>query len=107
MITLSVKSEEQFSLFASENKDVFYKFILKKIINAVLENKKSAGLFKFENGRTAFIAKRDYMLALNAAMTYFISVEDYESSARCRDIVNKLKVEDVIFQSSQPQMEKL
>jgi hypothetical protein len=54
-------------------------------------------LFRFGNtGFRAAARREEFVVILDQAMDFFIPQEMYEDAAKCRDLLTKIKIEDVI-----------
>ena len=100
MITLPTTSHGTLKKFLTEHRDLMFKYIVTEISRGIKTNSKQINLFKF--GETNFIAacqQTEFGLMLEQALLFFIEKEMYEDAANCRDLLTKVKVEDIIRKS--------
>ncbi len=77
-----------------------YQYLIKKIKGSLDNKQDRAVIFTFENSNIKKeIVKSRFKIVLTNAMNHFVSMEEYENAAKCRDILNRIKIEDIIEDS--------
>jgi len=100
MITLPTTSLGTLKKFLTTHRDLMFKYMVTEISKGVKTKSERVDLFKF--GETNYIAacsQNEFNLILEQALSFFIEKEMYEDAAKCRDLLTKVKVEDIIRKS--------
>ena len=100
MITLPTTSRGTLKKFLTTHRDLMFKYIVTEISKGVEAKSVRVDMFKF--GDTNFIAacqQSEFGMILEQALSFFVEKEMYEDAANCRDLLIKVKVEDIIRKS--------
>lgn len=77
------------SSIADEHKDIIYKFTVRQIYDAIINDKEYAMIFFMGDTNVNTAIHRDFFVNnLKLAMTYFVSVENYEWASICKDVIS-------------------
>lgn len=88
------------SHFAETNREVVYKYLLKRLKKAIHQNMDGVRIFQFNNpNKVAEINRDKYESQLDTMMRWFVETEDYESAGECRDLIRKITKKNVVDQS--------
>lgn len=78
--------------FAKNNKQLIAKVYLARLTIAINNDLEYIELFQYNDGRKKVrIKSKDYDRQLQSVIYHFVKSEDYESAARARDLLQKLK----------------
>lgn len=97
MITLPTASLGTLKKFLTDHRGLMFQYIMAEISRGLDQHVQRVDLFKF--GDTSFVAacrREEFVVVLNQAMDFFVNREMYEDAAKCRDLLTKTKVEDII-----------
>lgn len=100
MIELPTSSLGTLKKFLTTHRDLMFKYIVTEISKAVESENDRVDLFQF--GKTKFVAacrEDEYGMVLEQALSFFVEKEMYEDAAKCRDLITKVRVEQVIRNS--------
>lgn len=99
MIVLPItKMNGSFQTFLNANSDLMYRYTVKQIAYAIKKNLSQINLYRLGNTRyIATIRRHQYMKNVEFALKYFITMEDYEWAAKCRDLQKHIVVNDLIY----------
>ena len=100
MITLPTTSLGNLKKFLTTHRDLMFKYLVTEISKGVEAKSKQVDMFKF--GETKYIAtcqQNEFGMVLEQALSFFVEKEMYEDAANCRDLLTKVKVEDIIRKS--------
>lgn len=98
MIELPTTSLGTLKKFLTEHRDVMFKYIVTEISKGM--DRKRVDLFRFgESNYIATCQQNEYSIVLEQALSFFVEKEMFEEAAKCRDLITKVKVEDVIRKS--------
>ena len=95
MIELPITSLGTLNQFIADYGDIVLRYIMLKIDLEWEQDR--IDLFTFEG--SAYVARvysKDYINALDEALEVFVTNEQYEDAATCRDLITKISVESVI-----------
>jgi predicted alpha/beta-fold hydrolase len=95
MITFPNKPAPVIKHFLDQNKTLVYKYLLSKIKAAVKNKEDSIEVFQ-HNNKVESIQRKDFEKTLEHAIQEFCKVEDYESAAICKKLIDRIKIEDLI-----------
>jgi len=91
VVVLPFEDPHLLSEFAKTNRDVVYKYLLKRLKKAIRHNMDGVTVFQFNTpNKVANISRDRYEAQLNEMMSWFVETEDYESAATCRDLIRQL-----------------
>jgi len=92
MLKLPKVSPGSLNAFFDEHRPLVFKYIIRKIKNAVMAKDKEVKLFQFfGNNIVAMCPEKDYDKVLKQGMDVFIQNEMYEDAAICRDTLELIK----------------
>ena len=95
MLELPVTSLGTLNKFLTDNADIVLKYIMLRISDE--SEQEHIELFTFEHSEfVAKIDQEDYVGILNEALSVFVKIEQYEDAARCRDLITKISIDNVI-----------
>lgn len=100
MITLPTTSLGTLKKFLTTHRDLMFKYLVTEISKGVEAKSDGVAMFKF--GETNYIAmcqQNEFGIILEQALSFFVEKEMYEDAANCRDLLTKVKVEDIIRKS--------
>jgi protein-arginine kinase activator protein McsA len=97
MVTLRTDNPEDVAKFFWEHPELLHKLVVKKISNALKTNIRVISLFKFgtSSEHSAFMTRKTFPKALGKALEYFVEKEEYEQAAKCQQLIDKIKIENV------------
>lgn len=90
IVVLPFEDPNLLSEFTKNNRDVVFKYLLKRLKKAIDMKMDGIVVFQFKQNRVANIGRDRYEAQLNEMMSWFVETEDYESAATCRDLIRKL-----------------
>ena len=91
IVVLPFDDPNLLSEFAKTNRDVVYKYLLKRLKKAIDMKMDGVVVFQFKTQqKVANIGRDRYEAQLNEMMSWFVETEDYESAATCRDLIRQL-----------------
>jgi len=83
--------------FLNLNQPLLFKFLVKRIRKSILDNSDETLLFYLGDMRNAAIVRqKDYIRVLSDALAFFIKTEEYEWAGRCKTVLEKYSIEQVI-----------
>jgi hypothetical protein len=96
LVVLPFDDPQLLSHFAETNREVVYKYLLKRLKKAIHHNMDGVRIFQFNNpNKVAEIGRDKYQSQLDTMMTWFVETEDYESAGECRDLIRQLTTNNV------------
>ena len=95
MITFPNKPAPVIKHFLDQNKTLVYKYLISKINAAIKDGNSSIEVFQ-HNNKVESIQRKDFQKTLDHAIHEFCKVEDYESAAICKKLIDRLKIDDLI-----------
>jgi len=96
IVVLPFNDPQLLSHFSETNREVVYKYLLKRLRKAVKFNMDGIVIFRFNNPqKIASIGRDKYESQLNTMMDWFVETEDYESAGECRDLIRQLTTNKV------------
>lgn len=91
VVSLPFDDPNLLSEFAKTNRDVVYKYLLKRLKKAIHMKMDCVVVFQFKTKhKVANISRDRYEAQLTEMMSWFVETEDYESAATCRDLIRQL-----------------
>jgi hypothetical protein len=100
LVVLPFDDPQLLSHFAETNREVVYKYLLKRLKKAIHQNMDGVRIFQFNNpNKVAEINRDKYESQLDTMMRWFVETEDYESAGECRDLIRKITKKNVVDQS--------
>lgn len=88
IVTLPFDDPMKLPLFINDHKEMVYRYVLKRFLMSMKNNKKTVVLFQFGNSKkVAQIKEESYKLQLTRMLEFFVEIEDYESATQCRDLL--------------------
>ena len=102
MIVLPItKMDGSFQTFLDKHSDLMYRYSVKQISRAVRYNLSQVNLYRLGNTRyIATIRRHQFSKNVELALNYFVSEEQYEWAAKCRDLLKKIVVSDLIHSAN-------
>lgn len=98
MIVFPDKPAPVIKHFLDQNKPLVYKYIVKKIKHAINSNLESVDVFRHHN-KVETIKQQDFEKMLDHAIVEFCKIEDYETAAITKKLMDKLKINKLIDDS--------
>lgn len=95
MISLPNKPAPVIKHFLDKNKPLVYRYVIKKIKQALHSNLESIEVFEHKN-KIEYLKQKDFEMTLQNAITEFCKVEDYESAAISKKLLDKVKIKKLI-----------
>jgi hypothetical protein len=81
------------------NRELIFKFVLKRLQRAIQNNLPVANLFQLGSShKMVQVSKKNFETQLTSLMDWFVKTEDYESASNCRDLIRQIKVNDAVDQ---------
>lgn len=101
LVVLPFEDPQLLSHFTETNREVVYKYLLKRLKKAIHQNMDSVTIFQFNTpNRIAEIGRDKYQSQLDTMMGWFVETEDYESAGECRDLIHHLTVNNNVVDQS-------
>jgi hypothetical protein len=95
MITFPNKPSPVIKHFLDQNKTLVYKYLVSKIKAAVKNKESNIEVFQ-HNNKVESIQRKDFQKTLEHAIEEFCKVEDYESAAIGKKLIDRIQIEDLI-----------
>ena len=100
MITLPTTSLGTLKKFLTTHRDLMFKYLVTEISKGVEAKSKQVDMFTFGETNYMVACRQDeFGMILEQALSFFVEKEMYEDAANCRDLLTKVKVEDIIRKS--------
>lgn len=94
-VVLPTKSIPTIHYFMNTNPGIAYKFVVKRVSNAIKNDWPMVELY-IVGSAIAAVDRRDFELVLTKAEQYFFANNDVENVKRCRKLIARHKVNQVI-----------
>lgn len=96
MIELPSVTPASFRKYLLIHRDRVYRYVIREIDKAVDAKLSSVQLFRINKKDTFELKEHNYSVILETAMAFFVEKELYEDAAICRDILTKIKQDDMM-----------
>lgn len=96
MLELPATNPLSLQVFFAEHRGKVHSYTIREILKGLKENSEKVELFRFSSGTIASVKRHEFLAVLNQALSYFIAEEQFEEAALCRDIITKVKCDDIV-----------